>query len=203
MRAPLHNFRSARLTKSAPFLVPIAVVPLVFAGVTSVPAAHGLEARAGLERVRERLDSHIERRDAIADFGALEGLESLAEMSSILRELIPSELSDIEIFSTARIAARTYDVELASVRVEGTTVLELGQGGSSVAMKETRVVGTATLDGLVRWVDHLRVLGIPCSVSSFSILRDRPTTPRFRFEILVGAFHNTPEQPDSSGESGD
>lgn len=191
MRAPVHNVRSTRLIRSAPFLVPVAIVPLVLTGITGLPRAHGLAARAALERTRERLELHVERRDALVEFGDLGEVATIEALTGELRSLVPEELTDIEIFSAARMAARAHRVDLNSVRIEGGQVLEVELDGRPVAVKHTRVLGRATLDGLVAWVDALRAFGVPCAVSSFSVLRDKPTDRRFRFEVLIGAFHYT------------
>jgi len=190
------------VSRSLLWIAPAVAIALGGAGVAYHPSGSVADAERSLADAEERAAHFDQVSREIQPFLDAGGFEQIAAAEGQLAHLIPSDVSEVEVFSTVRLAARATRIELTSISVGGLRDPELPTLSDQVMLREVSVAGRG---GLSEWMELLSTMkghGHPVVVLDSTFGRRDPTEQVFDVRMNLGLIQSFPAPP-SEPSSGD
>jgi hypothetical protein len=188
-----HNNLHSRVPRRAAFvLVAATLSTLCLAGAVSYPKSALERARTRYSRSEARVGEAQDLRELQRGFREAGGAVRLARAHARVDELLPRDLSPIELRGAIHALARVADLQLDVLSVSDAYPTGLAVLGDAVALREVTLVGHGSLTSLVELVEALRGLGYPTSVLEFEVSRPDVGTPVFQVRAALGLFESIP-----------
>lgn len=200
MKGGLDNMRRGLAAKGALAIVPAVVTLVGLAGIAAPPALNMSQARVELEEAEQRLLECEDLNGRLESFLAIDGFDRGRAGIQTLRHLLPRDITQVEIFSIARLAARAQGLQLETLSAGEEMDLGLQSEDDRIALRELSLTGRSDLDRLVGFVELLKVYGYPTGVLQFSIQRARSEDLDFEYAMGLGFFYRTDPVVEESGE---
>ncbi len=183
------NLGARRMQPITALLVPVSVAALCVAGVVAPPALTLQQARYTKAELDSEIDELAQSAAAIARLDEDGGTERIQAAMARLQALIPDETPELELHGILRASAQVADLRLQSIYVSQFSDPELPRvDGDFVGLRQVRLMAEGDPDGFVRFVETLRSLGLPVSVSEFSVGRQATT---FSISSTLNLFERT------------
>ncbi len=191
MNPPLDNFRVGALARILKIWAPGLFTILALVGAFGMPLRSLYSTRAEHEfaKVRHQKASNLHR-DYVA-FQDRGGDERLVVLGVLTKELLPSELSPLQINAALRWIAPSCGVELTSLDVAPFELTDIPITDQAVAMAKVSLMGVATPSALEGLLSAMRGLGYPTSLLDVRFERATPEDSDFEVTGSLGIYQFT------------
>lgn len=182
--------RSARRVWSSERLGMIGLataIPLLSAGVVSLPRARLLMQERQLERAELQHQSLVEYQEWAAGKGPL-GREEYDLLLENLHALLPETVDQVSLMAVCKQVADSLGLELQSVELGDPQ--DVGIAPLQYPLGEAPVVINARGDAsaTARFVKGLRAAGFPFELTGVSLRRTSPNASTFTVELRLGLY---------------
>lgn len=183
------------ISRSLFWIGPALLIVLGGAGVAYQPSGSIAEARQRLQEAAERAGRFDRVTREIKPFLDSKGFEQIAAAEEQLSRLIPSDVGEVEVFSTVRLAARAARVELTSISVGGLRDPELPTLSDQLLLREVSVAGRGTLSEWMELLSTMKGHGHPIVVLGTTFGRSDPGDQVFDARMNLGLIQSFPAPP--------
>jgi len=193
------NLRRRRLNRATALLTPVLVASLCTVGVIAPPAITFQGARASHALLSSEVRALAHSVSRLAEIEEEGGADRILAATERLRRLIPKETPELELHGVVRAAAQLAGVRLQALFLGDHQDVGLPRiEGDYVGRRVVRISAECTPDSFVRFVENLRSVGLPVSVTDLSLARSGSAGATFLVETSLSLFeHTTPPRTES------
>lgn len=160
-----------RARRTGLMLVPLVLAMLGLAGVTTGPALELKTSREFVEHAREQASQFGMERARLEALQAAGGIERIEQASEALRARIPTDVTELDVHTAVRLAARLRGIELDQLAIGELADAGLPRDEDIVLVRQIEIGGTGPATAFFGMLDTLRGLGFPVSVHEISLER--------------------------------
>lgn len=189
------NFRVGAWTRLLKIWAPSLLTLVALVGAIGLPLRSLYSTRAE----HESATATQRRADALAaemqSFEALGGSQRLLELDGITRQLLPRDLSTIQINAAMRWIAPSAGIHLHTLSVGDFKPTEFEVLEEAVGMARVNLTGIGTPAAMSSLLDTLRGLGYPTALLDVQFQRAAPHLTEFELSAALGLYEAIPAPP--------
>jgi hypothetical protein len=192
MRAFVRSARRVWSSEKLGLLGLAATLPLLGAGVVSVPRARILFQEHALQQAEQQHLRLLEERRWLEHHGPL-GEREFDLLLEKLQALLPDEVDQVALLAAAERVAAQLGFDLHSVELGKPEDVGLEPLSRPIGEAPVVIHGRGDAAATVAFLDGLRACGFPFELTGVSLRRPNPNHTAFSVELRLGLYAALPE----------
>ena len=179
-------------------ILPSTLLPIAVAGYVVRPKVLTEFERREIPALNTHVTETARLRDYVESSALDEQAAEYESLSSVLRELIPTELTSFEVYHQMRRSALTVGVTLHSVQLGAERSLGWNLGSRQVRAAEIHLVGEGLPGAFIELIDNARQSGLPLGVRSLDMTAKNESSAEYSMTAILETYWSTREKTDET-----
>jgi hypothetical protein len=189
----MDNLKAGAATRLLKNWAPALFTAIALIGAVGLPLRSLVSARLELQQAELDSARAAELRSEMEAFRAAGGDSFVDELGRATIDLLPRELSSIDVRAALQLIASSCGLELSALSVGEFTPTTYTTLDDSVALAEISLSGRGGPGALSRLLSSVRVLGYPVTVRNFQLDRLDANDSRFDVHAVLEIYQAIPK----------